>query len=356
MFAFLPLAIPVAGLFISYKMLNGENLGKYDQDYPLHKDCNSGSDGLKKVNDFLYENFTKPGQNHKGGEPVTAKRKRFDSLSATRKFPVNFKPAEIKTEWGSLSGEWISSSECNPDKRILYIHGGAFTVGSNLSHRPITAALAKKTGAAVFALNYRLMPEHSRMSGVIDCRTAYDWVLENGPDGPFIAKTIAIGGDSAGGNLSLSLLQYLRDNKKRTPNACFCLSPLTDCTFSGKTIKSNLDSDKMLKPLLGEMLKIPRPLLLSGMWIKAGIMPSAPVLSPVFGKLHDLPPTLIQVSNTEILFDDAKRYTTKAHHSGSDVKLQIFSHMPHVWQIFDNMLPEAEIAMDDIAAFLKDKL
>ena len=98
---------------------------------------------------------------------------------------------------------------------------------------------------------------------------------------------------------------------------------------------------------------MPKYLLLWGSWKNLGTSPSSPKVSPIFGDLSNLPPTLIQVSSTEILFDDARRYTTKARKAGSDVKLQSWSNMCHVWQIFDTMLPEANDAMKEIAGFLK---
>ncbi len=350
----LPLALPVAGLLILAKVVKGESLSKYDEDIPPTFTGDIEGEPLQIVNSFLRENFELPAKGRKGGEPIAAKRKRFDEIGAQRKFDTEFSPAVIPTKWGELTGEWVLAKNSDPDRRILYLHGGAFSVGSCLSHRAITAKLAKLSGACVLAINYRLMPEHSRKDGIEDCRTAYNWILENGPDGAFTAKTLAVGGDSAGGNLALMLLQWARDNDKRPANAAFAFSPITDGTFSGRSIKTNLESDKMLKPLLGDMFKIPYPLLLLGLWKQGGFVPSAPAVSPVFGKLHDLPPTLLQASTTEILYDDAVRYTNKARKAGSEVILQTWSHMPHVWQLFDEILPEANQAMKLLADFLQN--
>ena len=256
-----------------------------------------------------------------------------------------------------MNGEWVTSKtpgkKSDPDKRILYIHGGAFTVGSCISHRAITSKLAKLTGASICAINYRLMPENKRMASVEDSRTAYKWILENGPDGPFTAKKLCVAGDSAGGNLTLSIIQWARNEGLRAADAAVGISAMVDGTFSAPSIRENISTDHMLRPMVGALLDIPGPLLLWGSFKKLGISPSSPKVSPIFGNLSDLPPTLIHVSSTEILHDDARRYTAKARGAGSDVKLQIWSHMPHVWHIFDDILPEAKDALKEIASFLK---
>ena len=353
LYLLLGIAILGVGFIGLSKMLHGRNLSQYDMDIPVTFKTDPQSEGLKAVHDYLRENFAQPAEGHKGGEPIASKRKRFDEAGLARDYEAKFKPASIATDYGELTGEWVTTNTSAVDKRILYIHGGAFTVGSCYSHRPLTVNLARLTGASVLAINYRLMPDHPRMAGIEDCRTAYDWILDNGPDGPLQVDKLVVSGDSAGGNLTLSLLQWARDTGRRPADAAVCFSPLIDGTFSGPSIKSNLETDRMLKPLIGDMFKIPKPLLLLGTWKQTGILPSAPVVSPIFGKLSDLPPTLIHASSCEILYDDARRYTTKAGQEGSKVILQTWENMPHVWQIFDTMLPEATDALNEVAKFLK---
>ena len=350
----LPFAAPIVTFAAITKYFSGENLSKYDENLPVTFACDPNSKGVAMLNEYLEENFAKPAKGHKGGEPIETKRIRFDDGGRTRKFPkVKFIPLTIPTHYGEMSGEWITAKNNDPDKRILYIHGGAFTVGSAMSHRAITAKLAELTGASVCAINYRLMPENPRKASVEDSRDAYKWILENGPDGPFSVKKLCVSGDSAGGNLALSLLQWARGEGLRPADAAVPLSPLIDSTFSGPSIKTNLNSDHMLRPMIGSLANTPRMLLLWGSWKALGYSPSSPVISPIFGDLTNLPPTLIQVSSTEILYDDARRYTTKAKRAGSEVKLQSWSHMCHVWQIFDQMVPESTDALKEIAKFLK---
>ena len=181
----------------------------------------------------------------------------------------------------------------------------------------------------------------------------YQWLLENGPDGPAQADKIAVGGDSAGGNLTLSLINWVRDQKIRPADAVFAISPATDSTCTSPSLKKNFETDLMLKPLVTPLLKLPRTALLWLLWRGMKLSPANPVVSPVFADLSGLPPTLVHVSSAEILYDDAKRYVAKAQSQGSPAEIQIWAHMAHVWHIFDNMLPEARDALDEIAKFLK---
>lgn len=335
-------------LFI-FVYLDGENLKKYDNHgHQVTFNPPEPSAGQADVLEFLEVNFTAPGRS--GTDTIHDKRERFDAGARDREFECEHRA----DSFGDLDGEWTLVPGADPNKRLLYIHGGAFSVGSAISHRPITYNLAKRTGCAVFAVNYRLIPENKRLDGVEDCKAAYRWICENGPDGPAKTDTIAVAGDSAGGNLTLVVSRWASlDNAIKTPDALIALSPTVDGTMSAPSIHRNYDSDIMLKPLVGPMLKKPRPLLLVGSWVLARCRPCNPIVSPIMGDLSDLPPTLIHVSSVEMLYDDACRYQEKAKRAGSEVKLQSWAHMAHVWPIFDNMLPEAQQAFDEMAKFLK---
>jgi|TARA_B110000908_G_scaffold85027_1_gene101568 acetyl esterase/lipase len=253
---------------------------------------------------------------------------------------------------GGVPSEWVIAPGSDPSRRLLYIHGGGFVAGSPTSHRIITSKLSEISNSAVLAIDYRLSPEHKREACIEDCRTAYDWLLANGPEGESAASAVYVAGDSAGGNLTLSLLAWARDTQRRAPNAAVALSPVTDMRMVNPSIKANLNTDIMLKPIAEKLAKIPRWLMLSA---GAFIMPyntKDPDISPLLGKLHDLPPTLIQASDGEILLDDGRRYTNKARAAGSNVTLQLWSGMPHVWQLFHPELQAAQEAFDQIEQFI----
>ena len=178
--------------------------------------------------------------------------------------------------------------------------------------------------------------------------------MQNGPDGPSAASKIYIAGDSAGGNLSLMMSAWTRDHGSRKADAVIALSPVTDMTLGSPSMKSNLETDAMLGPMFKGMAKIPRPLLLWVGLFQNKTSPANPVLSPVFRDLHTLPPTLVQASEAEMLFDDGRRYVNRAVSQGSPARLQTWQHMVHVWHMFYPQLPEASEAWDEIGKFLAE--
>jgi monoterpene epsilon-lactone hydrolase len=278
-----------------------------------------------------------------------AARDAIDSMTDGRHYNCEI----IQVDAGGVSAEWVLAPGADSSKRVLYIHGGGFVIGSPKSHRTINCKFSEITGCAVLAIDYRLLPEHKHMDCVEDCRTAYQWIQDNGPAGPEPIQQLFMGGDSAGGNLVLSLTAWVRDQKLRAPEAVVALSPLTDSTFSGASIKSNEATDIMLAPVIKPLKTLPR--FLQSWWVVLAhrMWPSNPIVSPLLGDLSNLPPILVQASEAEMLLDDARRYVYKAHASGSQVKLQTWPDMVHVWQFFYPELPQAEEAWIEIEKFLK---
>lgn len=254
---------------------------------------------------------------------------------------------------GGVPGEWVLADCADPDRRLLYLHGGAFALGSPRSHRAITARLSRIAGASVLAIDYRLMPENRRLDCLADCQTAYRWILENGPAGPAPLRTLFVAGDSAGGNLTLAVIAWARDTGLRAADAAVALSPATDATMSGPSILANLDSDHMLAPMARPLTRLPRGIVLWLAWLISRVRPCDPRVSPAHGDLADLPPTLVHASEAEILLDDARRYVNKATAAGSEATLETWPHVVHVWHIFARFLPEAQEAFEHIARFLE---
>lgn len=259
----------------------------------------------------------------------------------------------IETSASGVPAEWVIAPGADPNRRLLYIHGGAFFVGSPRSHRTITSTLSKLAGVAVLAIDYRLMPENRRVDSITDCQLAYRWILENGPDGPGSPARVFVSGDSAGGNLTLMLTAWIRDQGLRQVDAAIGLSPATDSTASGPSMRRNIKTDHMIGPIVGPLARLPLTLRLLVMLYAARLNPRNPLVSPLLGELHDLPPTLIQASECETLLDDAIRYVNKAKAAGSPADLQTWPGMLHVWQIFAHVLPEGREALQEIANFIQ---
>jgi acetyl esterase/lipase len=340
---FITLAVFV---LFSLLVLRGEDLSYLDQPIPSHSP-RAPSEAMRAILASISE-FA-GGDHGRGRERIRSIRAFMDELGAQRSYTTEIIPLQTP----EIRGEWVLPENHDSKRRILYLHGGAYIAGSPVSHRPITDRLARLTGASVFSLDYRLMPEHPRIAGIEDCRRAYRWILENGPAGRESAEFLVVAGDSAGGNLTLSLLAWVRDQELRQADAGVALSPATDAVLDAPSLRRNIASDAMLGPAFGTLAKVPNILVLWFTWFSARMLPSDPRISPLRGSLADLPPILVQASDSEMLLDDARRYVAKAQAAESPVVLQTWPDMVHVWQMFTPELAEAEEAYQNIAEFLE---
>jgi len=176
--------------------LRGESLARYDtapgSEEPLRSEP---SKEHFEVLELLSEFSDKLATSKSAKERLAAMRVNMDAMGDKMYRPdVSIVPADID----GIPGEWVLAEGADSDRRLLYLHGGAFTMGSPRSHRIITSKLSSISGSAVLAVDYRLMPEHRRLDGLADCQTAYRWILENGPNGSTSLKTLFVAGDSAG--------------------------------------------------------------------------------------------------------------------------------------------------------------
>nr|ACL67840.1 lipolytic enzyme [uncultured bacterium] len=258
----------------------------------------------------------------------------------------------IPVDVAGIASEWVMADGASADRRLLYLHGGAFRFGSPRSHRYITAELSRRAGAAVLAIDYRMLPEYKVIDCHEDARTAYRWILEHGPDGDGAPDQFFVAGDSAGGTLTLSVIAWARDTDLPGANGAVAFSPVTDYAFSSPTYKTNIETDPFLGPELRPFVKIPRTLALFTRYSSGGRVNRSPI-SPLLGDLSNLPPTLIQVSRDEMLFGDAVRYANKAAAAGSSVELQVWPKLVHVFQAFGPDLPEATEALELAAEFIR---
>lgn len=269
---------------------------------------------------------------------------------------------ERTADGGWVRGEWLLGRDADPSRRMLFVHGGGFVSGSPLSHRPLTLALAERTGMAVLSIQYRMLGRKplrrpTRVKGLRDVRASYDWILEHGPEGDAPSERLVVAGDSAGGNLVLSTLQWARDSGRRAADAAVAFCPVTDVALNSPSTQRDFHRDLILGHFFARIHRVPalirNPLvdLFHGGFPGFGRRQS-PMISPLFGDLSELPPTLIQGSESELLRDDAKRYTNKARQADSEVVYQTWPGMMHVFQMFESMLPEGREALDQVVEFL----
>lgn len=188
--------------------------------------------------------------------------------------------------------------------------------------------------------DYRLAPEHPFPAAIDDAEAAYLTMLESGVE----PSRLAIAGDSAGGNLVFALLLKLKQRGAPMPAGAVGLSPFADFTGSGDSFRVNAASDPLLH--IRGFESVVRA-------YASGEDAANPLLSPIFGDLSGLPPTLIQCGSDEILLDDARRLHAALLTAGVASELEIWPRMPHVWQAFASFLPEGRSAISRITAFLK---
>jgi monoterpene epsilon-lactone hydrolase len=238
------------------------------------------------------------------------------------------------------SCEWLTPRSSPKDQALLYLHGGGFVYGLTPPHLEMVAYLAQKMSIRALLVDYRVAPDQPFPAALDDCVTAYRWLLKQGNS----ARDIVVAGDSAGGNLTITSLMKLRDSDDPLPAAAACLSPVADLSDSGKP--SAGFNDPLVPPGAGRLYR--------ESYIAHNDARN-PLISPVFGDWHGLPPLLVHAGEDEFLRDDAVRIEELARAAGVDVRLEIYPRMWHVWQIFLT-LPQAVQSLDDIAQFLRSHL
>jgi acetyl esterase/lipase len=274
---------------------------------------------------------------------LESKRRLVDRYFAAHPSVLAHHARTVPVTVGQFSGLWITTPNSNPDRWMLYLHGGSWMAGRVSVYLPHIARIAETTACTVLAVDYRLAPENPFPAGLEDCVQAFLWMLEHGPAHTESAKKYFLAGDSAGGNLALATLLALKDRGARLPDAALALSPATDLTWSGESLTTRTLAD----PALNAMLM---PLITS-VYLQGRATPDTPLVSPLFGDLRGLPPLLLQVGDAEILLSDSTRFADRARAAGVDVTLEVYPHMPHVFQGFAPFLPEAVKALEKIGEF-----
>ena len=236
--------------------------------------------------------------------------------------------------------EWVAAPNANDNCAVLFLHGGAYILGSIESNRELAARISKSTRCRVLNIEYRLAPENPFLAAVEDATDAYRWVLDQGID----PARIAIAGASAGGGLTVAALVSFRDSGSPMPACAVCISPWVDLECIGETMTSKASVDPMIQRdgLVG----------IANIYLN-GPDPRTPLAAPLHVDLTGLPPTLVLVGTWETLLSDSTRLVEKAESAGVDVTLEQWDEMIHVWPIYAPVLPEGQQAIDRIGEFVR---
>lgn len=263
--------------------------------------------------------------------PITAQRARLQRFVALHRLPEGVRVEAARV--GATPGEWLHPPQ-PPVKAgcVLYLHGGAFCVGSPATHRALTAKLARDLGLPVFASDYRLAPEHPFPAALDDALAAYAALIDDGP--------VIVAGDSAGGTLVLLLAQALRDGGLPAPAALLLLSPLADLSLVG-----------MPEYVLGEAL-------LSKPWVAAcidhfrgALAADDPRVSPLHADLRGLPPILVQWGTDEIFAPGCVVLVERLRAAGVSIQADVTCGRWHVFPLHAGILPSADAAIGRLARF-----
>lgn len=269
-------------------------------------------------------------------------RHRFQAMEALIPRP----PRNVITtqvDAGGVRADIVATPNSRPDRHVLYLHGGAYRVGSPTTYRHFTWRIAAAAQARALVPDYRLAPEHPFPAALDDAVASYRWLLDHSAGG----SQLMVIGDSAGGGLALALLLKLRDDGIALPAAAVALSPWTDLALTGASLAANEKSDSMVNA--DDIPRFAKDYL-------AGADPHDPYASPLYGDPSGLPPTLIQASGGEVLRDDAVRMADSMRRAGCDVELQIWPGMAHTWQLLAPFVPEARRAIEAIRVFLEQRV
>lgn len=251
-------------------------------------------------------------------------------------------PAGLATqdiEAGQLRMRWLTVPGADPDRRIVYLHGGGYLAGGYHSHGPMLAWLAHEARAAVLYVDYRLAPEARFPAGLDDACQAVDLAFARGPAGTPSAgrPSVFVGGDSAGGGLAIGTLLRRRDAGQPAPAAAFSLCGMLDLDeSSSKFLQSSQRTRDSARLVVSHLKDLQHP-----------------YLSVVRADLAGLPPLLLQTGSEDYCREDSLVLAERARAAGVDVTLQVWPAMFHVWQRFAPKVPEALQALREVADFLR---
>lgn len=249
---------------------------------------------------------------------------------------INYREIDID----GIYGEWVSVNRAHMKKYvILHCHGGGYSTGSSIYARTLTSKLASSTSMDVLCFDYRLAPEHPYPAATEDAMKVWNHLMLLG----YGARDVILTGDSAGGNLALSLVLKLKEQGRLLPRGLVLMSPWTDLTSSGKSFQTRAEVDPVLdSAYIDRMVEA----------YAAGQNLKDPFVSPLFGSFEGFPPTYIQVGENEILLSDSKRLHQAFVEANVSVKMDIYTGMWHVFQM--SPVKAAKEAMDKNAEFIYD--
>jgi acetyl esterase/lipase len=266
-----------------------------------------------------------------------AQRRAGFAAFAASLWPDALPPPEPFAIAPALSGRLIACPSGRADRMLVWLHGGAFAVGSSATHAPLLAMLAEAADCPALAPDYRRAPEHTFPAAWHDAQTALGWAIDRcGP------AAVVVGGDSAGGNLAVAAVQARLEAGQPPPAAVLLQSPYLDLTESGESFTGRAEADPFINPAIR-----------AGDLYRGSTAAGDPRVSPLFGPVAGFPPTMIQVGEDELLYDDARRFARRLWDEGVRCVFQEWAAMFHCWPLAAGRLAEGRWALAQSGAFLR---
>ena len=267
----------------------------------------------------------------------------FDTLM--EKTPAADGVTTEAAEVGGIAGWWCRPVDAMAGAAVLYLHGGAYVLGSAAAYRNFVGQLATRTKAVTFVPDYGLAPERPFPAALDDAHAAYRGLVAAG------FPRVALAGDSAGGGLSLVLLATIAADAiaagSPPPVAAAVMSPWVDLTLNGDSMTTRASADPLLT----------RESLAGAAHLYLGEHnPRDPHASALFGDHSGLPPISLHVGEDEVLLDDARRYAKEVEGAGGRADLHVWKGMVHVFPANIALLRAAPEALDLLGGFLKRHL
>ncbi len=272
---------------------------------------------------------------------LAERRARLDEVAGAD--PVASDIAFESLTLGGVPVERSLAPGSDPTRLLIFFHGGGYCSGSIRSHRGMVAEAGRTAGLATLAVGYRLAPEHPFPAALEDALMVWDALMAKGAD----PAAIAVGGDSAGGGLTLALMISLKRRGQSLPACGWLISPWVDLAMTGASLATKAAVD----PLISEayLKELARQYL-------AGADPANPLISPLHADLSGLPPLLIQVGSAETLLDDATRIADRAGAADVAVILEVWPHMIHAWPLWAAHLKSGRRALAHAGAFIRGEV
>ena len=268
-----------------------------------------------------------------------ARRQRLDEVGSI--WPVAADVMLEAVDLGGLPGEWSTVSGSDPARVLLFFHGGGYCSGSIISHRRMVSEAGRAAGMRTLAVGYRLAPEHPFPAALEDALAAWNFLRMQG----IAARHVAVGGDSAGGGLTLALIAKLRDAKQDLPACAWLASPWTDLALTGLTLASKDAVDPLIhKGYLKE---------LADAYLPPAVDRKDPRVSALYADLRGMPAMLIQVGSSETLVADATRLAEAAGAAEVPVTLEIWPQMIHAWPVWNARLEPGRRALANAGRFIR---